>query len=99
MTKEPAMANAPNAAPAQSTTPTNLSDASVATLLSGLSDQVTTLVRAEVRLAQAEVTQKAKRLGLGLGLFGGAGVIALLGVNALITAAIFALSLVMQGWL
>jgi hypothetical protein len=53
-----------------------------------LSDQLTHLVRDEVRLAQAEVTQKAKRMGIGIGLFGGAGVVALLGVSALVTAAI-----------
>jgi amino acid transporter len=52
-----------------------------------------------VRLAQAEVTQKAKRLGLGAGLFGGAGVVALLGVNALVTAVVLALANVLPGWL
>jgi hypothetical protein len=55
--------------------------------------------RDEVRLAQAEVTHKAKRLGIGAGLFGGAGVVALLGVGALVTAAILALAAVMPGWL
>ena len=52
-----------------------------------------------VRLAQAEVTQKAKRLGLGVGLFGGAGLIAVLGLGALVTAAILGLANVMPGWL
>jgi hypothetical protein len=54
-------------------------NASTAGLLSSLTYQVTRLVRDEVRLAQAEVTTKAKRLGVGAGLFGGAGVLALLG--------------------
>ena len=48
--------------------------------------------------AQAEVTQKAKRLGVGIGLFGGAGVVALLGGGARVTAAILALALVLPGW-
>ena len=74
-------------------------DASTAELLSSLTDQVTRLVRDEVRLAQAEVTTKAKRLGVGAGLFGGAGVVALLGLNALITAAILGLGNVIPGWL
>jgi hypothetical protein len=65
-------------------------NASTAQLLSSLSDQVTRLVRDEVRLAQAEVTTKAKRFGVGAGLFGGAGLVALLGLNALITAAVLA---------
>jgi hypothetical protein len=60
---------------------------------------VTRLVRDEVRLAQTEVTTKAKRLGVGAGLFGGAGLVALLGLNALITAAILGLGNVIPGWL
>jgi hypothetical protein len=40
-----------------------------------LTEQITTLVRSEVRLAQAEVTRKAKRLGIGAGLFGGAAIV------------------------
>jgi phage-related minor tail protein len=72
--------------------------ASTGELIGRLSEQLTTLVRNEVRLAQAEVTQKAKKLGVGIGLFGGAGVVALLGVGALVTAAILALALVLPGW-
>jgi hypothetical protein len=74
-------------------------NATTAQLLGNLSDQVTRLVRDEVRLAQAEVTTKAKRLGVGAGLFGGAGLVALLGLNALITAAILGLGNVIPGWL
>ena len=74
-------------------------DATTAELLGTLSDQVTRLVRDEVRLAQAEVTGKAKRLGVGAGLFGGAGVVALLGLNALVTAAVLGLGNVIPGWL
>jgi phage-related minor tail protein len=72
--------------------------ASTGELIGQLSEQLTKLVRDEVRLAQAEVTQKAKKLGVGIGLFGGAGVVALLGVGALVTAAILALTLVLPGW-
>jgi hypothetical protein len=79
--------------------PPDPKDASTGELIGQLSDQVSTLVRDEVRLAQAEVTQKAKRLGLGAGLFGGAGLVALLGLNALITAAILGLANVLPGWL
>jgi MFS family permease len=68
-------------------------------LIGELTGQISTLVRDEVRLAQAEVTRKAKRLGVGAGLFGGAGVVALLGVGALITAAILGLATVIPGWL
>jgi uncharacterized membrane protein YqjE len=74
-------------------------DASTGQLAGQLSEQVTRLVRDEVRLAQAEVTGKAKRLGIGAGLFGGAGLVALFGLAALITAAILALALVLPAWL
>jgi tetrahydromethanopterin S-methyltransferase subunit C len=75
------------------------SQASTGELVGQLTDQVSRLVRDEVRLAQAEVTQKAKRLGIGAGLFGGAGIVALLGVGALVTAAILGLANVLPGWL
>ena len=81
------------------TPPPDPKKASTAQLLGDLSDQVTRLVRDEVRLAQAEVTTKAKRLGVGAGLFGGAGLVALLGLNALITAAILGLAAAIPGWL
>src|SRR4051794_33113541 len=74
-------------------------DASTGELIGQLSEQVTTLVRDEVRLAQAEVTRKAKRLGVGAGLFGGAGVVALLGLNALVTAIILGIATALPGWL
>lgn len=81
------------------TPPPDPSQASTGELVGQLTDQLSTLVRDEVRLAQAEVTQKAKRLGIGAGLFGGAGIVALLGVGALVTAAILGLANVMPGWL
>jgi hypothetical protein len=79
--------------------PVDPSQASTGELIGQLTDQLSRLVRDEVRLAQAEVTQKAKRLGIGVGLFGGAGVVALLGVGALVTAAILGLANVLPGWL
>ena len=72
--------------------PTDPSQTSTGELIGQLSDQLTRLVRDEVRLAQAEVTQKAKRTGIGIGLFGGAGVVALLGVSALVTPSILGLA-------
>lgn len=73
--------------------------ASAGELVSRLSQQLTTLVRDEMRLAQAELTAKGKKAGLGAGLFGGAGVVALFGVGALVAAAIIALSLAVTAWL
>jgi uncharacterized membrane protein YqjE len=68
-------------------------------LVSELTTQISQLVRDEARLAQAEMTQKAKRLGIGAGLFGGAGLFAFFGLAALITTAILLLDLVLPAWL
>ena len=71
----------------------------VAQLVQDLSQQTATLVRQELRLAQLEMQQKGKKAGIGLGLFGGAGVIAFYGVGAVIAAAILALATAVDGWL
>jgi hypothetical protein len=57
------------------------------------------LVREELALAKAEVTQKGKRAGVGAGLLGGGGVVALYGVAALLAAVVLALAEVMPAWL
>ena len=74
-------------------------NASTGQLIGQLTEQISRLVRDEARLAQAEVTQKAKKLGVGAGLFGGAGLVAFFGLAALITAVILALALVLPDWL
>ena len=74
-------------------------DASTAQLVQQLTEQSTQLVRDELRLAQAEMTAKAKSAGIGAGLFGGAGLVALYGVGTLIATIILALALVMAPWL
>jgi hypothetical protein len=66
--------------------------------MASLSEGMARLVRDEIRLAQIEMAQKAKRTGLGLGLLGAAGVMALFGAGVLIAAAILALSLVLSPW-
>src|SRR5215212_6666315 len=67
-------------------------------LIKQASEQITTLVRAEMRLALAEMKDKGKHAGVGAGLFGGAGLVALYGAGALIVAVIAALDLVMPLW-
>jgi uncharacterized membrane protein YqjE len=68
-------------------------------LVKDLSTQVSTLVRQELELAKVELTAKGKQAGIGAGMFGGAGVLALYGVGALVTTAILALSTAVDGWL
>lgn len=82
------------------TTPaTSTPDASTGQLLAQFTAQTSELVRSELRLAQAEMTQKAKHAGLGAGMFGGAGLVALYGVAALLATVILALALVVPAWL
>ena len=75
------------------------SDASTGELLTRLSAQVTALVKGELELARAELTTKGKRAGVGVGLAGAGGVVALYGVGALVAAAVAALALVLPVWL
>jgi hypothetical protein len=72
---------------------------SAADLVKQVTEQASLLVRDEIKLAQLEMTRKGKQAGLGVGLFGGAGLIALFGVGALIACAIIALALVIPAWL
>lgn len=64
-----------------------------------LSEQIPELVRSEIRLAQAELTEKGKHAGVGIGLFSGAGLLALYGLGALLTTAVVALDLALPLWL
>ena len=74
-------------------------DRSVGELVSSVSADLTRLVRDEMRLAQAEVTAKAKKAGVGVGAFGAAGVLALYAVGVLLAAAVLGLATVLPGWL
>ena len=93
------MTQPPTGGATRVTAPPSSQEPSTGQLISDLTNQISRLVRDEARLAQAEVTQKAKRLGVGAGLFGGAGLFAFFGLAALITTVILALSLVLPAWL
>ncbi|PKV89722.1 phage holin family protein [Streptomyces sp. TLI_146] len=62
------------------------------------SQQLTELVRGEMRLAQAEMKEKGKRYGKGGGLFGGAGVVGFLMLQALVATVIAALAVPLPVW-
>ena len=64
-----------------------------------MTGQLSTLIRDEIRLAQAEMTQKGKRVGVGIGLFSAAGILGLFGFGVLLATIILALALVMPAWL
>jgi uncharacterized membrane protein YqjE len=71
---------------------------SVSELVQQLSAQTGELVRQELRLAQVEMQEKGKRAGIGAGLFGGAGVVALYGVGFLLAAAALLLGTTLEPW-
>jgi uncharacterized membrane protein YqjE len=72
---------------------------STAELVKLASEQVSHLVRDELRLAQVELSRKGKQAGIGAGMLGGAGVIALYGGAALLATVVLLLALVMPAWL
>jgi uncharacterized membrane protein YqjE len=74
-------------------------DASVSELVQQLSEQTSRLARQEVELAKTEMTIKGKRLGIGAGTFGGAGLVALFGLGALTAAVILVLATAIDAWL
>jgi uncharacterized membrane protein YqjE len=74
-------------------------DASTKELVQELAEQTTTLVRKELALAQIELKEKGRRAGIGGGLFGVSGLLALYGLGALIATAILALATAVDAWL
>ena len=88
------MAETPN-----TTNNNDLREEPIGDLVKRLSEQTSQLVRDEIRLAQLELQEKGKKAGLGAGMFGGAGVVALYGVGALVAAAILALATAVEPWL
>ncbi|OAI55633.1 hypothetical protein AYO48_03200 [Gaiella sp. SCGC AG-212-M14] len=77
----------------------DLRERPVAELLKQLANETTTLVRQELDLAKAEMREKAGKAGAGAGMWGAAGVIALLGLGSLTAFLILALDGVMPNWL
>ena len=67
-------------------------------LVKDLASQTSTLVRQEIQLAQAEVTQKGKVAGKGAGLLAGAAVFGLLALGALTAGLIALLDKAMATW-
>ena len=80
-------------------TPRSTNEQSTSELVQRASEQITTLVRDEIALAKAELTEKGKHAGIGVGLFGGGGVLALYGVGAMIATLIIVFDLFLPLWL
>jgi Putative Actinobacterial Holin-X, holin superfamily III len=68
-------------------------------LVKMMSEQVSVLIRDEMKLARLEMTSKGKQAALGAGMFGASGVVAVYGVGCLLACAIIAISGVVAAWL
>jgi uncharacterized membrane protein YqjE len=74
-------------------------DEPLGALVHQLTEQVPELIRSELRLAQAELAEKGKKAGIGIGMFSAAGLLGFFGLALLLTTAVLALDLVMPAWL
>jgi uncharacterized membrane protein YqjE len=74
-------------------------EASVGELAARLSEQVSRLVHDEFALAAAEAKEKAKRLGIGAGMFGVSGALAMFGAACGVATIVLALAMEMSAWL
>lgn len=74
-------------------------DATLGALVHDLTQQVPQLIRSEIRLAQAEMTEKGRRAGLGIGMFSAAGLLAFFGAACVVATAVLALAHAVPDWL
>jgi uncharacterized protein YacL len=78
---------------------TSTDSQSLSELMKQLTEQTTRLAQKEVELAKAEMSIKGKRLGIGAGAFGGAGLVAVLGLGTLVATIVLLLATAMTAWL
>jgi sporulation protein YlmC with PRC-barrel domain len=76
----------------------DLRDEPLPDLFKQAKSQAQDLVGTEVKLAKAEMGEKVKEVGIGAGMFGGAGYVGYLATLALMLTVIFALAEFMPGW-
>ena len=79
--------------------PARAGEDSTAELVKNLSEQVSRLIRDELKLAEYEMARKARRMRAGAGMFGGSGLAAFYGVGCLLAAAITGMAVVLPAWL
>jgi hypothetical protein len=71
---------------------------SIGELVKQLTQQTSELARREVELAKAEMSLKARRIGIGAGAFGGAGLLGLFAFGALTAALIVLIGTAVEEW-
>jgi len=67
-------------------------------LVQRAAEQISRLVRDELALAKAELAEKGKHAGIGIGLFGSGGALALYAMGTLIAALVLLLAEVVPAW-
>jgi len=72
---------------------------STSELIHAVTEQSRRLIRQEMALARAELTEKGAQAGFGIGLFGAAGLLSLYGLGALTAGGILLLSTAMKAWI
>jgi hypothetical protein len=78
---------------------TTTSEPSIADLVAQVSADAQRLVRAEIALARAEMTGKARAGATGIGMFGLAGALGWFALGTLVAAAVLGLAVVWPAWL
>jgi hypothetical protein len=81
------------------TTKNGKNNSSTSELIHDLSEQSSRLIRQEMALARAELTQKGAQAGLGIGLLGGAAILSLYALGALTAGGILLLSTAVKAWI
>ncbi|MGA9872196.1 MAG: YhjD/YihY/BrkB family envelope integrity protein [Rhodococcus sp. (in: high G+C Gram-positive bacteria)] len=76
-----------------------VADLSTVQLVERLSDQVSTLVRSEIRSGMDEVKSKGTRVGIGVGISGFGAILLFLGLATLVATAVLGLATVLSPWL
>jgi len=81
------------------TQPPDGRERSTGELVKMMSEQVSVLIKDELKLAQLEMASKGKQAAVGAGLYGAGGMVAFYGVGCLLACAVIAISGVVAAWL
>ena len=81
------------------TQPPDGRERSTGELVKMMSEQVSVLIKDELKLAQLEMASKGKQAALGAGLYGAGGMVAFYGLGCLLACAVIAISGVLAAWL
>ena len=74
-------------------------DRGISDLVKDLGEQTATLVRQELELARAELTEKGKHVGVGAGMFGGAGILGVFAFAVITAGFVMLLGTAIADWL